>query len=87
MATAALMQRVRATRARELELAQKERDLAVSKAAVIATVSHEFRTPLTIINGVARTLELQEMIALAGCGKTPRRFRAFAICVRHPSVI
>ncbi len=47
--TAALIDRIAADRARELELAEQERDFAVRQAAVIATVSHEFRTPLTVI--------------------------------------
>lgn len=64
--TAALVNRVQAARLRELELAREERDLATRKAAVIATVSHEFRTPLTIIAGVARTLEHQGMISPEG---------------------
>lgn len=41
---------------RELELTRRELEFATRKAAVIATVSHEFRTPLTIIDGVSRTL-------------------------------
>jgi signal transduction histidine kinase len=60
--TAALVNRVRAGQGRELTLAQKERDLAVGKAAVIATVAHEFRSPLTVINGVARMLENEDAI-------------------------
>ena len=61
--TAALVDRVQAARQRELDLAKEERDLAVRKAAVIATVSHEFRTPLTTIVGVARTLEVHGMVS------------------------
>ena len=68
--TAALVERVQAARRRELDLARREidlaieqRDLATRKAAVIATVSHEFRTPLTIISGVARTLEYHGMVS------------------------
>ena len=60
--TAALVNRVRVGQGRELSLAQKERDLAVGKAAVIATVAHEFRSPLTVINGVARMLENEDAI-------------------------
>jgi len=66
LVTAALVERIRATRQRELDLAKEERDLAVRKAAVIATVSHEFRTPLTTIVGVARTLEVHGMVSEAG---------------------
>jgi signal transduction histidine kinase len=64
--TAALIDRIMAGRARELELAEQERDLAVRQAAVIATVSHEFRTPLTVISGVARTLEVHRMVSEEG---------------------
>ena len=64
--TAALMARIVADRERELELAEQERDFAVRQAAVIATVSHEFRTPLTVITGVARTLEVHRMVSGEG---------------------
>ena len=64
--TAALVDRIQATRQRELDLAREERDLAVKKAAVVATVSHEFRTPLTTIVGVARTLEGHGMVVNDG---------------------
>ncbi|MEP7060590.1 MAG: ATP-binding protein [Actinomycetota bacterium] len=60
--TSVLVNRVRIGQARELLLAQKERDLAVGKAAVIATVAHEFRSPLTVIHGVARMLENEHAI-------------------------
>jgi signal transduction histidine kinase len=58
---AALVDRARTTLERELHLARDERDLARRQAAVIASVSHEFRTPLTVIKGVARTLETQQL--------------------------
>jgi two-component system sensor histidine kinase KdpD len=51
---------------RELGLAEQERDFAIRQAAVIATVSHEFRTPLTVITGVARTLEVHGMVTGEG---------------------
>lgn len=66
LVTAALVDRVQAARQRELDLAKEQRDLAVRKAAVIATVSHEFRTPLTTIVGVARTLEVHDMVSDEG---------------------
>ncbi|MEO8424179.1 MAG: HAMP domain-containing sensor histidine kinase [Actinomycetota bacterium] len=66
LVTAALIDRIIAGRKRELELAEQERDLAVRQAAVIATVSHEFRTPLTVITGVARTLEVHRMVSTEG---------------------
>jgi signal transduction histidine kinase len=64
--TAALIERVVSSRERELELAELERDLAVRQAAVVATVSHEFRTPLTVITGVARTLDAHGMVSDEG---------------------
>jgi signal transduction histidine kinase len=76
---AALIDRIIADQERELELAEQERDLAVRQAAVIATVSHEFRTPLTVISGVARTMEAHHMVTaeaeplLAGLMDAARR--------------
>jgi signal transduction histidine kinase len=64
--TAALIDRIVADRERGLVLAEQERDFAVRQAAVIATVSHEFRTPLTVISGVARTLEVHRMVSEEG---------------------
>ena len=64
--TSGLIERIVAGKQRELELAEQERDLAVRQAAVIATVSHEFRTPLTVITGVARTLDVHEMVTPEG---------------------
>lgn len=58
--------RLRRQADRELRLANEERDLALRKAAVIATVSHEFRTPLTIIEGVSSTLQRHDLVAGAG---------------------
>jgi signal transduction histidine kinase len=60
--TSALIERVKAGQSRELAFAQKERDLAIGKAAVVTTVAHEFRSPLTVINGVARMLENEHAI-------------------------
>lgn len=62
----ALVKRIAAERDRELELAEQERALMSRQAAVIATVSHEFRTPITVIGGVARTLEAQGMVSAEG---------------------
>ena len=62
VATTALVERVRVGQTRELVIAQRERDLAVGKAAVVATVAHEFRSPLTVIHGVARLLEQEHAI-------------------------
>ena len=55
--------RLRRQADRELRLANEERDLALRKAEVIATVSHEFRTPLTIIEGVSSTLQRHDLVA------------------------
>ena len=41
---------------RERDLTQRELEFAARKAAVIATVSHEFRTPLTIIEVTSKRL-------------------------------
>ena len=64
--TAGLIDRIVADRERELGLAEQERDFAIRQAAVIATVSHEFRTPLTVITGVARTFEVHGMVSGEG---------------------
>lgn len=48
---------------REVELAERERRLQEQRTALIQTVSHEFRTPLTIIHGVSETL-MQRQAAL-----------------------
>jgi signal transduction histidine kinase len=64
--TAGLIDRIVADRERELVLAEQERDFAIRQAAVIANVSHEFRTPLTVITGVARTLEVHRMVSGEG---------------------
>ena len=64
--TAELIDRISRIANVELELAEQERDFAVRQAAVIATVSHEFRTPLTVITGVARTLEVHGMVSGEG---------------------
>jgi signal transduction histidine kinase len=58
--------RLRRQADRELRLANEERDLALRKAAVIGTVSHEFRTPLTIIEGVSSTLQRHDLVAEDG---------------------
>ena len=66
LVTASLIEQLVAGKEREIRLAEQERDLAVRQAAVIATVSHEFRTPLTVITGVARTLETHGMVSAEG---------------------
>lgn len=62
LTTTVLIERVRSGHSRELTLVEKERDLAMGKAAVVSTVAHEFRSPLTVINGVARMLEKEDAI-------------------------
>jgi len=66
LVTAELARRIGEDRDREVRLAEQERELVSRQAAVIATVSHEFRTPLTIIGGMARTLETQRMVTAEG---------------------
>ncbi len=52
------------TAAREVEVTREERRLYDQRAALVQTISHEFRTPLTIIHAVAETLmERQELLA------------------------
>ena len=63
---AAIIGRLQRSLSEEAELARRETDLAAHKAAVIATVSHEFRSPITVIGGMARTLELQKMVLPEG---------------------
>lgn len=48
-------------RAREAVLAEDEQRLHDQRMALIQTVSHEFRTPLTIIRGVAETVMKHQM--------------------------
>jgi signal transduction histidine kinase len=62
----AIVVRLRASLEREIALTQEERDLAVRKSVFIATVSHEFRTPLTVIDGVSKTLDQQGWVADEG---------------------
>jgi signal transduction histidine kinase len=59
---ALLITRLQASLAQELRFALQERDLAVRKAVLVQAVSHEFRTPLTVILGVARTLEEYDFV-------------------------
>jgi signal transduction histidine kinase len=63
---AAIIGRLRRSLSEEAELAHREADLAGRKAAVIATVSHEFRSPITVIGGMAHTLQTQKMVTPEG---------------------
>jgi signal transduction histidine kinase len=67
--------------AREADIARREAELSAHKAAVISTVSHEFRTPLAVLLGSTRLL-LQEQdqdwpeparSLLEGIGSSTRR--------------
>ena len=60
---AAIIGRLKTALSREVALLGEERDLAARKAAVVSTVSHEFRTPLTVILGTAETLHDQQLPA------------------------
>jgi len=64
----AIVRRLERSLAQEAELARREVELAAHKAAVIATVSHEFRTPLAVLLGSSKML-------LAG-GASPEAERA-----------
>jgi signal transduction histidine kinase len=57
----ALVDRTRTSLQREVELAREERDLARLQSEVTTRVSHEFRTPLTVIKGVVRTLQTRDL--------------------------
>ena len=75
---AVLIERAQRSAKAELALAVRERELLVRKAGIISTVSHEFRTPLTVIRGVVRTLESQELVPqgrdlLQGLAQASRR--------------
>lgn len=48
---------VRSSARHELELERTQRELETQRGALIQAVSHEFRTPLTVIRGIADTFE------------------------------
>lgn len=54
---AALVTVVRDSQHQALHIAGEQKQLAYQRAALIQTVSHEFRTPLTILHGGIQTLE------------------------------
>ena len=56
---ALILARLKESLSREAEIARREAELATHKAAVLATVSHEFRTPLSVILGSAKMLVSQ----------------------------
>jgi signal transduction histidine kinase len=53
----AMARRLETTHAKESALIEREREFTATKAAVLSTISHEFRTPLTVILGGTQTLE------------------------------
>jgi signal transduction histidine kinase len=59
---AAVIGRLRTALVRELAVATEERDLARHKEAIIRTVSHEFRTPLTVMRGTVDTLARRHLV-------------------------
>lgn len=52
----AILRRLEESLAREAEVARREAELAAHKAAVISTISHEFRTPLAVLLGSSKML-------------------------------
>jgi signal transduction histidine kinase len=50
----------------ELTLATRHRDLIERAGAIVQSVSHEFRTPLTVITGSVELLNSRELVAPAG---------------------
>lgn len=53
---AAVIRGFRAALAREAVIAERERALAEQQSAILECVSHEFRTPLTVMSGALQTL-------------------------------
>ena len=78
--TASASQRLRASFDRELSLAKEERDLAMRKAALIETVSHEFRSPLAVMRGIGHALQKEGAVSeelrplVAGLESSTQRF-------------
>jgi signal transduction histidine kinase len=63
---AILIGRLHGALVRERRLALEERELAAQKMDLIHTVSHEFRTPLTVIRGVGKTLDDLRLVSDEG---------------------
>jgi signal transduction histidine kinase len=53
---AAIIWRLKESLSKEAEVARRAAELAAHKAAVISTVSHEFRTPLSVLLGSSKML-------------------------------
>lgn len=60
---ATMVSTLRRAWSRQLDVAERERELATYKSDLLQTFSHEMRTPLTVILGTARTLEARRMVA------------------------
>lgn len=73
------LSRLEESLSREAELARGEAELAGHKAAVISTISHEFRTPLAVLLGSSKLLPSREgssqaeRALLEGIGSSARR--------------
>lgn len=57
---ASIIWRLEESLSREADLARHEAELVAHKAAVISTVSHEFRTPLSVLLGSSRLLLMHD---------------------------
>lgn len=80
VSVAGLVGVVRESQQQAVALAEQGKRLAYQRAALIQTVSHEFRTPLTILHGGIQTLEArQDQVAerlrplIASLGRAERR--------------
>ena len=62
LAVGVAVRRLRKVWVREIEIGEQQHELDASKAALIESVSHEFRTPITVIEGVISTMRLKELI-------------------------
>jgi len=63
---AALMRGIEHAHQQQLTLATRHRDLIEKAAAIVQSVSHEFRTPLTVITGSVELLTTRELVEPAG---------------------
>jgi two-component system, OmpR family, sensor kinase len=67
----------------EEQLAQEQR-LALAQRNFVSMASHEFRTPLTIVDGHARRLEkMRESVAAAEIGERAGKIRAAVLRLTH----
>lgn len=77
---AALVTVLRRSLAADVDLARREAELSSRQATFIQTISHEFRTPLTILRGGIETLDHQQALVdpslqplVASLGRAERR--------------